>query len=68
MPRSCEWFESLPCVYPIAILAQLAEQLICNQQVAGAIPVGGLCICRQALKAMKKIKPRKGTLGEPTPQ
>ena len=24
-----------------ALVAQLAEQLICNQQVAGSIPVGG---------------------------
>ena len=37
----CRWFNSAPRhqVFIFAGVAQLAEQLICNQQVAGSIPV-----------------------------
>ena len=32
-----------PYIRRLATLAQLVEQLICNQQVVGSIPVGGSC-------------------------
>ena len=31
-------------ILAFAALAQLAEQLICNQQVVGSTPTGGFCI------------------------
>ena len=42
-------FGSVSSVIRLAVVAQLAEQLICNQQVTGSSPVNGLVPLRDFL-------------------
>ena len=36
----------MPTLIEYADMAQLAEQLICNQQVIGSSPIVGFCLCK----------------------
>ena len=65
--RYINWFSPQrdPCAGNASV-AQLAEQLICNQQVVGSSPsAGSACFCFASLVSSRRIAPRECVRSDP---